>query len=387
MTSNDAAWAYHLRRTRTPAAILVVVLIGLLLAQLMPRTGAVAATPGPPASLFPKNGIYFGARVGQRGSESMQDSMVRVEGQIGRKFAIDHAYYQWDKAIPTAYESWTVSQGRIPFINWKMPSSWSQVASGSQDAWIVTRAKAFKSFGYPVYLAVHHEPENDPGYGSTADYVAAWHRIVDIFRQQGVSNVAFVWNMMAWSFDPRSGRTATDWYPGDNYIDIIGADGYNWAPAKAGSKWTMFAPIFTSVNQFAEAHGKPWMVVEYGAQEDPSDPSRKADWIRDALATAKTWPRLIGMIYFDLTKDGYPWQTDSSANSMQAYKQVGNDKYTNPTAGTSTPTPTPTPRRRRRVPRPRQRRRQVPLPRQHRRQPQRLLRRLRRRLRATVNRV
>jgi hypothetical protein len=341
MTSNDAAWAYHLRRTRTPAAVLILVLIGLLVAQLLPRTGAVAAAPGPPASLFPSNGAYLGARVGQRASESMQDAMVRVESQIGRKFAIDHAFYQWTKAIPTSYETWTVSQGRIPFINWKMPSSWSRVASGAEDSWIATRAEAFKSFGHPVYLAVHHEPENDPSYGSPADYAAAWRRVVDIFRQHGVTNVAFVWTMMGWSFDPRSGRTATNWYPGDGYIDIIGADGYNWAPAKAGSKWTMFESIFSSVNGFAEARGKPWMVVEYGVQEDPSDASRKGAWLREALATAKTWPGLIGLIYFDLTKDGYPWQTDSSATSMQAYRQMANDPYVKPNAAPSPPTTPP----------------------------------------------
>ena len=47
-------------------------------------------------------------------------------------------------------------------------------------------------------------------------------------------------------------------------------------------------------------------------------PGRKAQWITDALATAKTWPQLKGLIYFDEDKD-YPWITDSSASSMASY--------------------------------------------------------------------
>ncbi len=58
------------------------------------------------------------------------------------------------------------------------------------------------------------------------------------------------------------------------------------------------------------------MVVEFGVQEDPAVPGRKAQWLLDALATAKTWPSLKALIYFDVVKDGYPWVTDSSASSM-----------------------------------------------------------------------
>jgi hypothetical protein len=297
-----------------------------------------------PSALLPNGGAFFGARVEPRGDESQRAALRRVESQIGRKFAIDHQYYQWGSRIPTAHQRWDVETGRIPFINWKAGSSWSSIANGSHDAWIRERADAFKEFSAPIYLAFHHEPENDHSrFGSASDYAAAFRRIVTVFRGRGVTNVAFVWTMMAWTFNPRSGRDSNAYYPGDGYVDFIGADGYNWYPGKSGTNWTSFQDVFTDVNSFALAHGKPWMVVEYGVQEDPAVPGRKAQWFRDTLTTAKSWPLLKAAIYYDVDKL-YNWVTDTSSSSMNAYREIANDPWFRPGGGGSPPPPPgPTP--------------------------------------------
>ena len=166
-----------------------------------------------------------------------------------------------------------MNQGRIPFVNWKAGGPWAAIANGSQDATIIAHADAIKAFGYPMYLTFHHEPEDDLAtYGTPQDFAAAFRHIVTVFRARGVTNVAFVWTMMGWSFNARSGRDANTYYPGDAYIDFVGSDGYNWYPMKPGSSWTSFQTIFTDTNAFAVAHNKPWMVVEFGVQ----DVSRRA---------------------------------------------------------------------------------------------------------------
>ena len=118
--------------------------------------------------------------------------------------------------LPTPQESWAVSRGTIPFLNWKAQRTngavvpWSTIASGAEDAAIAARADAVKAFGSPVYLTFHHEPEDDLGtWGTAADYAAAFRRVVTVFRSRGVTNVAFVWTMMNWTFDPRSGGIRT----------------------------------------------------------------------------------------------------------------------------------------------------------------------------------
>ena len=80
---------------------------------------------------LPRPRAYFGSRVEPRAGESQSDAVLRVESQIGRKFAIDHYYYQWTSSFPNSAQTWTVSQGRIPFINWKAGGAWSAIANGS----------------------------------------------------------------------------------------------------------------------------------------------------------------------------------------------------------------------------------------------------------------
>ena len=315
-----------------------VTLLAFLIGHL--STGSLAY----PDALIPSSGAYFGAFASREGEDS-KDVVLRLESQVGRRLAIDHQYYAWNQTIPTSHQSWDATTGRLPFVNWSAattdgsPVRWSAIANGSQDSWIVQRADAFKAFGSPIYLTFHHEPENDlTRFGTPTDYAAAFRHIVTVFRSRGVTNVAFVWTMMSWTFEPRSGRDPNVYYPGDSYVDIIGSDGYNWYPGKAGVPWASFQQIFQDTNNFAVAHNKPWMVVETGCQEDPAHPSRKGQWFRDIVVTAQGWPLLKAVMYFDATND-YDWNSDSSVSSMQGFAELGRDVYMD---SGSNPPPAPT---------------------------------------------
>jgi hypothetical protein len=321
------------RRRRALGATIVSAVLSVALVATFDRPSSASAAPRLLSLLTPAKGTYLGSWVKPRLLETRYDSITRVEAQIGRPFAVDHQYYTWDAPIPTTYETWTASQGRIPFINWRFPSPWSSVADGSWDAWIASRADAFSAFGVSVYLTMHHEPENDTAsYGTPAEYVAAYRRVVDIFRTRGVTNVGFTWTMMAWSFNPRSGVDLDAWYPGNGDVDFIAADGYNWAPGRAGSGWTSFDTVFDDANAFAMRHTKPWIVAEYGVQEDPTTAGHKARWLRDMSSVARSWPALKVVLYFDSTKV-FRWDTDSSPSSLAAYRQLANEAWFAPGVG------------------------------------------------------
>ncbi len=306
---------------RSRRALLGIALAGTLIVTL------TAASSAYPRSLKPRNGLYFGARVEGRSGESLTDALRRVERQIGRRFAIDHTYYSWGAHIPTSHQRWDVDTGHIPFVNWRAGSPWASIADGSHDAWIRSRADAFRNFGDPVYLTFHHEPENDLAhFGTPQEFARAFRHIVAIFRHRGADNVAFVWTMMSWTFNPRSGRDANAYYPGNRYVDLVGADGYNWYPGRPGTEWTSFREIFRDVDRWSARHHKPWMAVEYGCQEDRSVQGRKARWFRRALATARDWPHLKALMYFDVDKD-FDWTTDTSSSSLRAYRAIANTDY------------------------------------------------------------
>jgi hypothetical protein len=319
-----------LARTAIQAPLAALLVAGAIALHV----GVAAPARAYPPSLIPADGAYVGSWVAPRAGESTRTALERVEEQIGRAFDIDHQYYKWNANLPTPHQLWDVRHGRIPFVNWNARRSdgsvvrWSSIADGSQDAWIRDRADAFRAFGRPIYLAFHHEPENDlSAFGTPAEYAAAFRRVVRVFRSRNVDNVAFVWTMMSWTFDEHSGRNPEAYYPGDRYVDVVGSDGYNWYPGRRSARWASFEDVFEPTNDFARAHDKPVIAVEYGVQEDPSVPGRKAEWFADALATVADWPRFKAVIYFDETTSGFEWVTDSSSSSMSAYAALATDPY------------------------------------------------------------
>lgn len=306
------------------SSLALVLVCGLLLVPSASAADGVSA---------PQNGVYFGSWVRPLDGTSKRDALLARERQIGRTFAIDHQYYRWNSAIPTSHETWTAGAGRIPFLSWNARRSdgrvvtWSRIASGAEDGWVSARADAFRAFGRPVYLSFHHEPENDvPTFGQPADYVGAFRRIVDIFRARGATNVTFVWTMMAWSFE-RQASVASQYYPGDAYVDVVAADGYNWYPGRKGSRWRSFREVMGSTRAFAVAHAKPFMAAEYGVQEDPAQPGRKGEWYRGILSVIPDWPELIALVYFDSDRI-YPWLPDTSASALDGYRDLASNPLT-----------------------------------------------------------
>lgn len=262
--------------------------------------------------------------------------MRYLEGKIGRRFDLDRQYYRWDSPFPREHELEAVALGRVPAISWSALRrdlttrvQWGAIASGAEDAWIRERAAAVKALDWPIMMTFHLEPEDDPGYGTATAYRAAWRRIVTIFRQEGATNVVWVWNMMAFTFTRASGRDPALWYPGDDVIDWLAADGYNWfgSPYIPGQPWRTFDSIFRPFYTWGTTHhpGKPLAVYEFGSLEDTitPDPLRKATWLTQAAATVKSWPQLKAIVYYN----AHGWWFDSSLASTAAYKTIANDTY------------------------------------------------------------
>ncbi|MGR6967535.1 glycosyl hydrolase [Geodermatophilus sp. URMC 61] len=243
----------HPRRRVLSAGTALATTLGVLLCG---APSASAATP-----------IHLGA-VGQ---------VAELSRQIGAPLAV-HSYSWFHKPVP---------EGRMISVRAEAP--WREVAAAGPGsplhADMVRWARTLRDRPGPVLVAYHHEPEAraSSGYGDADQFVAAFRRVVDVFRAEGVTNVRFTWQMTASAFTapPGDRRSAAAWYPGDAWVDDVGADAYNWAECGEGrGRWVELSTLIDPVLAFARAHGKQASLPEFGADPDP----RRGQWLANAHA-------------------------------------------------------------------------------------------------------
>ena len=241
------------RRVLTTAAAAVVAL-----------TGSVTLAPSASAAPAP---IYFGSVAG---------GYTNASAQSGEQLA-NHAYSTFSSKPPTA-RMITVHAGG---------ASWSQVAAAKPGSAlyndIVRWAQTIKARGGHIMVAFNHEPEAAAGgyRGTSSQFIAAWQRVVTIFNQQGASNVEWTWQMTAYAFrvKPSDARYAAKWYPGDAWVDNVGADAYNWNVCGEGSgKHNELSVLGDPVLAFARAHGKKASFPEFASHANSS----RVTWLRNA---------------------------------------------------------------------------------------------------------
>jgi putative cell wall-binding protein len=307
-----------------------------IVVALAVATGGVACAAGSSgpsmstggAVVAPAAGALVGASATTRAGETQLGAIERTEKQIGRRLDIDYQFYRWDHTFPTAVQQADAAAGRIPFMNWRPHRTdgtiitWASIASGAQDAVIQARADAMKAFGRPMLFSFNAEPydESRNGWGTPAQFADAYRHIVSVFRARGATNVSFAWVLTSYDF-MIAGRPEA-FYPGDDWVDWIGADPYNFFTRD--KKWQSFSAVAGAFHTWGAARHKPLMLAEWGTEEDPAVPGRKAAWFTDALATLSTWPEVKAVVYFNCVADGYDWTIDTSSTSLAAFTVLAN---------------------------------------------------------------
>jgi hypothetical protein len=226
---------------------------------------AASLVVAPPAQAH--NPMYFGSVAG---------GYQNATTQSGEQLA-NHTYSTFSSKPPTA-RMLTVHAGS---------ASWRQVANAQPGSTlyndIVRWAQTIKARGGTVMVAYNHEPEAAAGgyRGTAAEFIAAWRRVVTIFNQQGATNVEWTLQMTAYAFRVNTGdaRHISRWYPGDAWVDNVGADAYNWNVCGEGSgKHNELSTLGAPVLAFARAHGKKASFPEFASHANSS----RVQWIRNA---------------------------------------------------------------------------------------------------------
>ena len=147
----------------------------------------------------------------------------------------------------------------------------AQIPSGTYDAQINKLAGFLNSIsGTPVYLRIGYEFDGrwNEGYENKQNYINAYKHIVDVLRNNNVTNTAFVWQASASPvddiLDSDVRENIMDWYPGDNYVDWVALSWFqlpNERPVVQGNPADQIT-LANEVVQLGRDRSKPVMIAE-----------------------------------------------------------------------------------------------------------------------------
>ncbi len=199
------------------------------------------------------------------------------------------------------------------------------INDGLLDSYIRKMARQLRDFGHPIRLRFGHEMIQDDhldtkGWYSWQDrpeaYRSAFIRVRDIFIDEHALNVEFVWSP---NYSPAHLEILKKYYPGPEYVDWIGMDGYNW---NGESFDGIFKGLYQTILEHPEVFGqKPIMIAEFacGADKKLLD-FNKARWMKDAFSRILIKYPLVKAVYWLNLKKERDWRLDSSPESLDAFK-------------------------------------------------------------------
>jgi Glycosyl hydrolase family 26 len=226
--------------------------------------------------------------------------------------------------------------------------SLKKILNGEFDKKLKKWAKELKKTGIPVMIdfvpeangdwfpwcGINSGGSNKTGYGSKelADGPEmcrdAYRYLIELFRDEGVTNVTWVFHAAAISAPQEDWNSITAYYPGDDYIDWIGVSAYG--PQRWGESYQRFVDIAQSsyFELSALTPDKPIAILEFGVA-DYLPNVNKALWIQSALYTVQQpeFSRIKAIGWWHSTwinGDGTmsAIQIDSSPESLRFYKEA-----------------------------------------------------------------
>ncbi len=267
------------------------------------------------------------------------------EAAIGRQLDFVRLYERDpDANFFTSNDQALADEGRTLVYSWKVSrdtangDTWAKVASGEYDADLMRVAQQIVDSGHTIFFALHHEPEDNVGtvpgkYGTEADYVAMYQHVHSVMDPIAGDQMIWFINYMGHSFGPFDQVEAM--YPGDEIIDWLSWNPYNWYGCHVNGPWKSFAPQAAPFYDWATANhpDKPLMIGETASNELEGDPDAKANWIADmGAALQNDFPRIRALMWFNQsTNTGFcERRIDSSQESIDSLTAVGADPYFNP---------------------------------------------------------
>jgi beta-mannanase len=222
------------------------------------------------------------------------------------------------------------------------------ILEGRFDGLISRAADDVRALGFPIMIEFGPEangswfPWSGAWNGRDADeygergipdgperFRDAYRRIIGIFRARGADDVTWVFHIAQRGSPPEAWNSASNYYPGDAWIDWIGASVYaSGEHGERGKRGKNFEEIMKRLypGLCALSPSKPIALLEIGAAGPV-----KTEWMRETFSAINSgkYPRLKAVSWWNKLRkpDGTPseLEIDSTPGSLLAYRDGVSD--------------------------------------------------------------
>ena len=105
------------------------------------------------------------------------------------------------------------------------------------------------------------------GYDGADTFKKLWIAMYDYFQQKGVQNLIWIWTTQNYNGDSSSYNQDTDWYPGDQYCDMVARDLYGYDADKNLQEFT----------EIQTAYPNKMVVLGECGKDNSTDPGKMSD--------------------------------------------------------------------------------------------------------------
>ncbi|MCH5188602.1 MAG: hypothetical protein J1F63_09375 [Oscillospiraceae bacterium] len=161
-----------------------------------------------------------------------------------------------------------------------------EILRGEHDNFLYPYAEDIARFGHPIFMRLFNEMNGEwceySGFQTSRDpdvYLRLYKYIYNIFEEVGADNVIWVWNPNEKSYPTFNWNDMLLYYPGDEYVDVIGLSGYNTGTGIPGEIWRSFSEIYDGYYEYMrDTFNKPMMITEFGCALEGGD---KLRWVEE----------------------------------------------------------------------------------------------------------
>lgn len=321
-----------------------------------------AASAATKAQLVAPSTNYFG--VTQDGLPRDQSIYDKVATDAGKAPSALGMFSNWDAAYPAEQVKSSWQHHALPVLTWMSTGtarantdySFTNILNGNWDDYLYKFAGDIVKTDLPVVIRFDHEMNGNwypwsagrtQWNNSPEKFKQVWQYVWNIFDKVGANDDA-IWLFSTARVDDIQGVSNTsaiaDDYPGDAYVDWVGASIYWRHSTEPTDYQTSFGK---TVSALKAVSGKPLFFAELGALQTDGGTdvsAKKIQWIKNTLAGFLADPRVVGFAWFnnvattpDDTTQAHDWRFNASATTKAAFDTaIANSRWAAGTAPDST---------------------------------------------------